>query len=83
MISKKYLGLFVILCTLGITTPGMFDVDASSLDKVSLHSVIPGKSCVVSQFPLLGWVCHFHIPPPPPIDLDMIVCGMAHEDDCG
>lgn len=31
MISKKYLGLFAIICTLGISTPGVLDVDAFSL----------------------------------------------------
>lgn len=67
-----------MVCTLGIGTPGILNADASNLDKVSLHSAIPGKSCVLSQFPLLSEICHIHVPSPEK-EWDLIKCIIAYK----
>lgn len=55
MITKKYLGLFVIVCTIIIGTPGVIDVDAAPAQHVE-------HVCIFDASWLTSWMC----PQPPP-----------------
>ncbi len=52
MISKKYLGLFAIICTIGISSPGLIDVQASSEMDYNTW-----KLCMLLYSPIGDWVC--------------------------
>lgn len=58
MISKKYLGLFAIICTTGITSLGVSDVDATMIDLELTHD--EWLMCLLYfgeplNYPFCGW----------------------------